>query len=73
METYWALVANNSVMGVALGGAPVDAGWLSWAEAQWDHVIDVTAFDPRPGIGWTYTDGTFTPPPAPPAPEPDPA
>lgn len=25
--------------------------------------IDITNVDPRPGIGWTYNDGVFTPPP----------
>ena len=32
--------------------------------------VDLTGMDPEPGNGWTYVDGVFTAPPAPPPPIP---
>jgi hypothetical protein len=43
----------------------VIVGTAEWANARLDGVWHDT--DTLVGIGWTYTDGTFTPP----APEPD--
>ncbi|PJK08000.1 hypothetical protein CO610_07500 [Lysobacteraceae bacterium NML95-0200] len=40
------------------------------AETAWPEGIDVTDFDPQPGIGWQYDGETFTPPPPPEVPEP---
>lgn len=35
--------------------------------ADWPGGVDITALDPKPGIGWTFANGTFTPPvPTPP-------
>lgn len=70
MTTDWALIDNALVVNVAVAGDPVDAGWLAAVRAQYDAVIDITGYNPRPGIGWTYENGTFTPPPPPPDPEP---
>lgn len=36
----------------------------------WPDSVDITHVDPMPGIGWSYADGVFAPPPAPPAPPP---
>lgn len=65
----YALINIGTVDNVALAGDPPDASWLAAVEAQYDAVVNVTSTSPRPGIGWTYSGGTFTPPPEPP-PEP---
>lgn len=67
---YFAHVDGTAVVNVSVSDDPVDAAWLAWAQASFTAVVDVTGLDPRPGIGWTYDNGTFTPPPDPPAPEP---
>jgi hypothetical protein len=38
-----------------------------WNETQ-ITVVDVTAVSPAPAVGWSYAGGTFSAPPAPPAP-----
>lgn len=68
--TYWAHVSSGIVVNVSVGESPVDPDWLNWAQGTYDAVVDVTGVEPCPGIGWTYADGTFTPPPEPTPPEP---
>lgn len=70
MTTHWALITGIDVVNVAVAGNPPDLAWLTAMEAEYDAVVDVTGLDPRPGIGWTYENGTFTPEPDPPTPEP---
>lgn len=60
--SYWAHVENGVVVNVSVGTDPVDAAWLSLVRATFESVVDITALDPQPGLGWTYADGTFTPP-----------
>lgn len=62
----YALVKNNLVENVAEG----DQAWADSVAAEWQAVVDITNMEPQPGIGWSYTNGQFTAPPAPPAPEP---
>lgn len=64
----YALIKNNLVENVAEG----DQAWADAVAPDWQAVVDVTNVTPAPGIGWSYTNGQFTPPPAPPAPEPVP-
>jgi hypothetical protein len=54
--TYAAQVEDGTVVQVIVGDA-------AWANSR----LDGTWVDSEvlAGIGWTYTDGTFTPPPAP--------
>ena len=54
--TYAAQVEDGTVIQVIVGTA-------AWANSR----LDGTWVDSEVlvGIGWTYTDGTFTPPPAP--------
>jgi hypothetical protein len=33
-------------------------------KGQFDYIIDVSKNDPLPGIGWTYENKVFSPPPA---------
>ena len=54
------LNAASIVENVALAEDPLDPAW-----------VDLTDIDPQPGIGWSYKEGAFTPPPAPPAPPPE--
>jgi len=56
MSMYAAQVEDGTVVQVIVG----TAGWAnSRLDGTWvDSEVLV-------GIGWTYTDGTFTPPPAP--------
>lgn len=68
--TSWALITDGTVANVAVAGDPPSTDWLAAMEATYDAVVEVTAATPVPGIGWTYASGTFTPPPAPSAPEP---
>lgn len=70
MTTDWALISDNLVDNVAVAGRPADSSWLASMRERYDAVVDVTAVEPRPGIGWTYENGAFTPPQA--LPEPDP-
>jgi len=59
MNTYAAQVTDGTVVQVIVGTA-------EWANQRLGGTwVDS---DVLVGIGWTYTDGTFTPPPAP---EPD--
>jgi hypothetical protein len=55
-NTYAAQVEDGTVVQVIVGDA-------TWANSR----LDGTWVDSEVlvGIGWTYTDGTFTPPPAP--------
>lgn len=62
----YALIKNNLVENVAEG----DQAWADAVAPDWQAVVDITSMDPQPGIDWSYTNGQFTPPPAPPAPEP---
>lgn len=53
--------------------AIIDAGLvvnIIHATGEWPEGVDVTALDPRPGIGWSYDGQVFTAPPPPPLPEP---
>lgn len=36
--------------------------------ADFDHAVEITDLNPKPGLGngWTYVDGAFVPPPLPP-------
>jgi hypothetical protein len=54
--TYAAQVTDGLVTQVIVGDA-------AWANSRLDG--DWVDTDTLVGIGWTYTDGTFTPPPAP--------
>lgn len=69
-HTQWAHVSSNLVVNISVGTDPVDPLWLAAVQGEYTAVVDVTGMDPRPGIGWTYENGTFTPPPAPPDPDP---
>lgn len=62
---YYAIVrADNIVWNIAIADNPLNF------DGEW---IDVTNMNPMPSRDWTYENGTFTPPPAPPIPpEPDP-
>lgn len=53
------LNAASIVENVALADDALDPAW-----------IDLTNLDPQPGPGWSYSEGSFAPPPAPPAPPP---
>jgi hypothetical protein len=54
--TYAAQVTDGTVTQVIVGTA-------DWANSRLDGTwVDTPTLV---GIGWTYTDGTFTPPPAP--------
>jgi len=54
--TYAAQVVDGTVVQVIVGTA-------AWANSRLDGTwVDS---DVLVGIGWTYTDGTFTPPPTP--------
>ena len=64
----YALIKNNLVENVAEG----DQAWADAVAPDWQAVVDITNSDPAPGIGWAYNNGQFTPPPAPPVPEPVP-
>ena len=60
MNTYAAQVTDGTVTQVIVGTA-------DWANERLDGTwVDTVTLV---GIGWTYTDGTFTPPPTP---DPDP-
>jgi hypothetical protein len=54
--TYAAQVTDGTVTQVIVGDA-------TWANSRLDGTWVDTAT--LVGIGWTYTDGTFTPPPTP--------
>lgn len=64
----YALIKNNLVENVAEG----DQAWADAVAPDWQAVVDITNADPAPGIEWSYANGQFTPPPAPPVPEPVP-
>ena len=53
------LNAASIVENVALADDALDPAW-----------IDLTNLDPQPGPGWSYSEGSFAPPPAPAAPPP---
>jgi hypothetical protein len=54
--TYAAQVTDGTVTQVIVG----DAAWAnSRLDGTWVDTVTLV------GIGWTYTDGTFTPPPTP--------
>jgi hypothetical protein len=56
MNTYAAQVTDGTVTQVIVGTA-------DWANQRLDGTwVDTPTLV---GIGWTYTDGTFTPPPTP--------
>lgn len=59
MKRFAVINSDNRVANVVIGTDPLDI------EGPW---IDLTDMDPEPGIGWSYNDGVFTPPAAPPAP-----
>lgn len=59
METYFALIENGVVNNTIVAD-------------EWPGGVNITDLKPRPGIGWSYDGTTFTPPAAPPAPEPEP-
>lgn len=61
----FALIADGFITNRAIASNPPEAEWLAAVQAEFDHVIDVTALDPQPQIGWSYDGSTFAPPPAP--------
>lgn len=58
-KRYAVLDSFDFVKNVAIADALLDPTW-----------IDLTNVDPQPGLGWSYSEGVFTPPPAPAAPPP---
>lgn len=63
----YALINNNLVENVA----EADQAWADSVASDWQAVVNVTSMNPRPGIGWSYTNGIFTAPVIPPIPVPD--
>lgn len=55
----YAVVKGDVVDGIAIADGPLET------DGVW---ICVDGIDPRPTPGWTYTDGTFSPPVPPPEP-----
>lgn len=64
----YALINNNLVENVAEG----DQAWADSVASDWQAVVNVSSTNPQPGIGWSYSNGSFTAPIVPPAPEPVP-
>lgn len=64
----YALIKNNLVENVAEG----DQEWADAVAPEWQAVVNINDITPQPGIEWTYSNGQFTAPPAPPVPEPVP-
>lgn len=56
METIYAIIESGVVVNCIVAD-------------EWPGGVNITALDPRPGIGWTYDGQVFA---APPAPEPEP-
>ena len=63
MTKRFAIVTDGVVSNIVIADEPMSIGGL------WVDLTDVT---PAPGIHWSYADGVFAPPPAPPAPVPPP-
>jgi hypothetical protein len=64
--TDWAVIDNGDVINVIVVDDPA---WVT----SYEHdtgltLVEIDSLDPKPGIGWTYASGTFSPPPAPPTP-----
>jgi hypothetical protein len=58
MMSNFALVKSNSVHNVIVA----DQAFADAIASDWDVVVDVDAIIPRPGIGWSYAAGVFSPP-----------
>lgn len=57
MSKRYAIVAGDGVVeNVVIADGPLDVG------GTW---VDLTGVNPQPGVGWTYANGVFTPPPVP--------
>ena len=52
---YFAVIKAGIVDGIAIADTPLET------DGAW---VDVTEIDPRPGPGWSYSEGVFTAPPA---------
>lgn len=59
MTRFAVINSENRVANVVIGTEPMNI------EGPW---VDLTGMDPEPGIGWSYENGVFAPPPPPPAP-----
>lgn len=51
----FAIIDHGRVVNIALADAPMGSEWVT-----------LEGVSPEPGIGWTFDQGAFTPPPAPP-------
>lgn len=55
MTKRFAIINAGTVENIAIADDPMTDAW-----------IDLTGLDPQPGPGWSYADGIFAAPPAPP-------
>lgn len=72
-----AVVSGGTITTLVLMDDATEQSWRAagFIDMLWpgSTLVDVTALDPQPQIGWAYDGATFTPPPEPePEPEPDP-
>lgn len=45
--------------GLVVNTIKADAEFIPLIEADYAAVVDVTAAEPQPSIGWSYAEGTF--------------
>lgn len=63
MEQIYAIITNNVVTNTIVADQ-------AFIDAAYPGAIRIDQLDPTPGIDWSYENGVFTPPPAPPLPNP---
>jgi hypothetical protein len=52
--------------GMVVNTIVADPSFLPEIEQDYDAIVRIDDNPQHPGIGWSYADGTFTPPPDPP-------
>lgn len=63
MEQIYAIIINNVVTNTIVADQ-------EFIDTAYPGSPRIDQLDPVPGIGWSYEDGVFTPPPAPQLPNP---
>lgn len=58
MEQVFALIENEIIINTIVA----TSSFADFISKQYEAVIDITQYSPRPGIGWKYIDGIFISP-----------
>lgn len=58
MERIWACIKENTIVNTIVA----DEDFISLIESEFDDLVEITNFDPIPGVNWTVYENGYRPP-----------